>query len=235
MYITNQFFHWVALFEQVLNVCRKNENCKRWSSSKKMCDWVLCLLIVFMVKFQWEHSGRNCLFTILCMTDPILFDLLSFFYDNMVLFLVPTYNAISPLSYNLSYFNFFFPVQFNSNSIKVLIVVLLTCRYKGHRTVSEGLEIDAGLIGHVHLNEVGAFAFNLFITLEYILQLKLLLLAVLRLFFWWVTWDLLNRKCWKIWTLVCMRFFKSAKRLLIYSGRRRKLLVFLKGRLCLSG
>lgn len=56
--------------------------------------------------------------------------------------------------------------------------MLLTCRYKGHRTVSEGLEIDAGLIGHVHLNEVGAFAFNLFITLEYILQLKLLLLAV---------------------------------------------------------
>ena len=66
----------------------------------------------------------------------------------------------------------------------ILIVVLLTCRYKGHRTVSEGLEIDAGLIGHVHLNEVGAFAFNLFITLEYILQLKLLLLAVLQLFFW---------------------------------------------------
>lgn len=45
--------------------------------------------------------------------------------------------------------------------------MLLTCRYKGHRTVSEGLEIDAGLIGHVHLNEVGAFAFNLFITRVY--------------------------------------------------------------------
>lgn len=117
------------------------------------------------------------------MTDPILFDLLSFFYDNMVLFLVPTYNAISPLL-QFVILQFFFPVQFNSNSIKVLIVVLLTCRYKGHRTVSEGLEIDAGLIGHVHLNEVGAFAFNLFITLEYILQLKLLLLAVLQLFFW---------------------------------------------------
>ena len=55
--------------------------------------------------------------------------------------------------------------------------MLLAYRYKRQRTVSEGFEIDAGLVGHVHLNEVGTLAFNLFLTLEYILQVKLLLLS----------------------------------------------------------
>ena len=60
-----------------------------------------------------------------------------------------------------AFLHFCFPMVFlDIDQVSVLNVdVNITCRYKNQGSLSGGFEINAGLIGHVHLNEVGTSFF----------------------------------------------------------------------------
>lgn len=73
--------------------------------------------------------------------------------------------------------------------------VNIICRYKNQGSLSGGFEINAGLIGHVHLNEVGTSFFLPNIVTFCIFDSEAAITFFDYAYKYWLTCDVLNRCC----------------------------------------
>lgn len=102
--------------------------------------------------------------------------------------------------------------------------MILMCRYRDQPYLSGEVEMNAGLVGHVRLNEVGTSFFSKYCNFKIFKSWRCWRVVTQFLrddYNCLLTGALLNRGCWKRWTSVSMRFSKNAKKILIQFGGRK--------------